>query len=87
MGLVVAGGVEGEVADDFAGVVVDDADVEVVDHDDDGGAGLGAADADVVQSTVVPQDERAVRVDLVVADTEVGLPTAGPKRNDVAGHL
>jgi hypothetical protein len=39
------------------------------------------------QPTVVPQDERAVRVDLVVADTEVGLPTAGPKKNDVAGHL
>jgi hypothetical protein len=62
-------------------------DVHVLREDEDGCAGVAAADADVVQPTVVPQDERAVRVDLVVADTEVGLPTAGPKKNDVAGHL
>ena len=55
MGLVVAGGVEGEVAEEFAGGGVEDADVEVVDEEDDGGAGVGAADADVVQATGVAQ--------------------------------
>jgi hypothetical protein len=35
--LVVAGWVEEEGADDFAGCGVDDADVEVVNEEDDGG--------------------------------------------------
>jgi hypothetical protein len=48
--LVVAGGVEGEVAEDFAGGAVDDADVEVVDEHEHGAAGVGSADADVVHS-------------------------------------
>ena len=48
-GLVVAGGVEGEVAEQFAGGGVDDADVEVVDEHDDVGPGVGPADADVVE--------------------------------------
>jgi hypothetical protein len=43
-GLVVAGGVEGEVAERFAGRGVDDPDVEVGDEEDDG----GSAQADVV---------------------------------------
>lgn len=49
-GLVAAGGVEGEVAKQFAGGGVDDADVEVVDEQEDGLAGVGAADADVVHA-------------------------------------
>ena len=40
VGLVVAGGVQGEVADDFAGVGVDDGDVEVVVADKGGSSGL-----------------------------------------------
>jgi hypothetical protein len=43
--LVVAGGVEGELAEDLAGGLVDDADVEVVDEHEDGLAGVGASDA------------------------------------------
>jgi len=46
--LVVAGGVEGEFAEDFAGGGVDDADVVVVGQEQDGGSGVGLADADVV---------------------------------------
>jgi len=34
-GLVVAGGVDGELAEEFAGRGVDDADVQVVDEQDD----------------------------------------------------
>jgi len=49
-GLVAACGVEGEVAEEFAGGGGDDADVEVGDDEDDGGAGVGAADADVVHA-------------------------------------
>jgi hypothetical protein len=46
--LVVAGGVEDEVAQEFAGGGVDDSDVEVLDEDQDADAGVGSADADVV---------------------------------------
>ena len=48
--LVVAGGVDGEFAEEFAGGGVDDADVEVVDEQDDVGSGVGSADADVVEA-------------------------------------
>ena len=50
--VVAALGVEGEVADDLAGGGVDDADVEVVDEEDDGGSVEGSADADVVEFAV-----------------------------------
>ena len=46
-GLVVAAGVDGEVAEEFAGGGVDDADVEVLDEQDDVGSGVGSSDADV----------------------------------------
>ena len=48
-GLVVPAGVEGEFAEQFAGGGVDDADVQVLDEHQDGGPGVGAADADVVE--------------------------------------
>src|SRR4051794_36972024 len=41
-------GVEGEVAEDFAGGGVDDADVVAVDEEDDAGSVEGSAEADVV---------------------------------------
>ena len=47
-GLVVPGGVEGEVAQDFSGGGVDDGDVVVVGQDQDAGSVVVAADADVV---------------------------------------
>jgi hypothetical protein len=49
-GLVIDGGVEDQFADDLAGGAVDDADVEAVNQHQDGGSGVGSADADVVQS-------------------------------------
>jgi len=44
-GLVVAGGVEGEVAEEFAGVGVDDADVAVGDEHHDAGSGVFGTEA------------------------------------------
>ena len=52
-GLVVAGGVRGEFADQFSGVACDDADVQVVDQEGDSGSGSAGAQADVVQAAVV----------------------------------
>jgi hypothetical protein len=43
--LVVADGVEGEVAQEFAGADVDDADVVVLHEEDDALVGVVAADA------------------------------------------
>ena len=71
--MVVAGGVEGEVAEEFAGGGVDDADLEVVDEHDDGGPVVGSADADVVESAVVAQGHGACVVDSVVADAVFGV--------------
>ena len=48
-GLVVAGGIHCELAEEFAGGGVDDADVEVLDEQQDVGSGVGPADADVVE--------------------------------------
>jgi hypothetical protein len=47
---------------------VGDADVEVVDENDHGGAAVFGAEADVVQATVDAQSDLAVVVDHVVAD-------------------
>ena len=52
LGLVVAGGVDGEFAEDFAGDGVDDGDVEVVGEDEDAGSCVGSSDADVVEFAV-----------------------------------
>jgi hypothetical protein len=46
--LVVPGGVEGELAQEFAGGCVNDADLEVLGQDQDGGSGVCSAHADVV---------------------------------------
>jgi hypothetical protein len=51
--LVVLGGIEGEGAQEFAGVACCDPDVEVGDEGKDAGAGVAAADADVAESAVV----------------------------------
>jgi hypothetical protein len=70
-GLVVAGRVEGELADELAGGGVDDAYLEVVDEHQDAGSGVGPADADVVEAAVVAEGEFAVGVDAVGADAVV----------------
>jgi hypothetical protein len=51
-GLVVAGGVDGELAEEFTGGPVDDEDVQVLDQQRDVGSGVGPPDADVVQAAV-----------------------------------
>jgi hypothetical protein len=68
LGLVVAGGVEGELAEEFAGVVVEDADVASGDEHGDGLLGVAASHADVVQAPGVAEGEFAVGVDLVAAE-------------------
>ena len=75
--LVVACGVEGQFAQELAGGGVDDADLEVLDEQDDAGSGVGSPDADVVESAVVPQGDRAGFVDAVVADSFVGNGVGG----------
>jgi hypothetical protein len=42
-----------------------------VDQDEDGCAGVSAADANVVQPAVVPHGQLSAGIDLVVADPEV----------------
>jgi hypothetical protein len=76
-GLVVAGGVEGEVAEEFAGGGVDDADVGVGDEEDDGGWGVGSSEADVVEAAVVAEGDPAGGVDAVAADPPVDVGVAG----------
>ena len=48
--MVVAAGVEDELAEELPGFGAEDADVSVVDEDLHSGALVGAADADVVQA-------------------------------------
>ena len=75
-GLVVAGGVEGQLAQELAGNGIDDADVQVLDEHEDGGSGMGPADADVVEPAVVAEGDFAVGVDAVRADAVVGAGVA-----------
>jgi hypothetical protein len=56
-GLIVAGGVEGEFADDLSGGCVADGDVGVVDEHQDVFMGVGAADADVAELSCVSEGE------------------------------
>ena len=75
--MVVAGGVQGEFADQLAGMPVGDADVQVVDEQQHGGAAPAGAEADVVQPAVVAEGHRAVVVDGVGSDSVVSGMT-GP---------
>jgi hypothetical protein len=72
-GLVVAGRVDGELAEEFAGGGVDDADVQVLDEQQDAGSGVGPADADVVQTAVDAQGDASAGVEPVGADAVVGV--------------
>jgi hypothetical protein len=68
--LVVAGGVDGELAEEFA-VVGDDAEVLVGDEEPDAGAGVGAADADADELGPVAQGDLAGLVDAIPANPVV----------------
>ena len=50
-----------------------DADVIGVDEEDDLGSGVGSSDADVVESAVEAEGDRAAGVDDVVTDAVVGV--------------
>ena len=75
--------VQDQIADEFSGDGVDDADVQVLDEQDHAGSLVGSADADVVQSAVVAQRHGACFVDGVVADPVVGLGVAGVESQDI----
>jgi hypothetical protein len=76
--LVVAAGIEGEPADQLAGALVKDTDVQIGHEKLDRPALVGSADADVVQPAVVAKGDGAAGVGLVLADSEMGLrPRAG----------
>jgi hypothetical protein len=52
---------------------VDDADVQVLDEEKDAGSGVGAADADVVELSVVAEGDEPGVVDAIGADAVVGV--------------
>ena len=61
---------------ELAGGGVDDADVEVVDEQEDVGSGVGSADADVAELAGDAQGDGAGFVDRVVADSVMGVTGA-----------
>src|ERR1700761_2874736 len=75
-GLVGLVWVEDELSQEFAGVGVDDADVQVLDQEQDAGSGVGAADADVVEASLVAEGDEPGVVDAVGADAVVGVGRA-----------
>lgn len=60
-------------AEELAGGGVDDADVEVGDEQEDVGSGVGPADADVVETAVVAERDRAGLVDAVATDAQISV--------------
>src|SRR5207342_3520405 len=71
--LVVATRIEGEPADQLTCVGGEDPDVEIGREELDHPALVGPAEADVMQPAVVAKGDGAARVDLVPADSEVGV--------------
>ena len=71
-GLVVAVRIQGELADQFAGVLVGDADVQIADEQQHRGAAQVGADADVVEPAVVTDGDGPAGVDLVGPEPVVG---------------
>ena len=78
-GLVVAGGVDGEFAQELAGGGVDHAHLVVLNEQDDVGSGVGSSDADVAQGPGHAQGDGAGAADPVVTDT-VSVSRLGPGR-------
>jgi hypothetical protein len=74
-------GVDGELAKEFAGGRVDDADVQVLDKQDDDGSGVGSPDADVAEPTGDAQRDAPGFVDAVSADPVVGVGAAVAARS------
>ena len=76
LGLVVAFGVDGELAEKFPCGGVDDSDFLVLNEQDYVGSGVGSSDADVVHSGVDAQGDDAGVVDTVVSYSVVGVVVA-----------
>ena len=74
--MVVAAGIDDQVAEDLAGGGVHDGDVEVLDEQDDVGSGVGSTDADMPELAGDAKGNAAGFVDLVVADAVVGVCAA-----------
>lgn len=72
-GLVVAGEVDGEFAQDLSGGGVDDGDVEVVDEELDVGSGVGSAHSDVAELASDAQGHGSGFVDAIGADSVMGV--------------
>ena len=72
LALVVPGGVEGELADEFA-VFIEDADVEIVGEHEDAGAGETSSEADVVELAVVAQRDHAAGIDAIATHAVVPI--------------
>lgn len=75
--MVVAGGVDRECSEEFSGGGIDDANVEVVDEEDDVGSGVGSSDADVAELAGDAEGDDAGGVDAVVSDSVVGVVGSG----------
>ena len=75
--MVVLRGVDGELAEQFSGGDVDDADAEVVDEEEHVGSGVGSPDADVVEVSVDAQRDDAGGVDGVAPDAVVVVVATG----------
>ena len=74
--MIVLAWVDDQVAQDLAGGVVQDGDVEVLDEQDDVGSGAGSADADVSEPTGDAERDAAGLVDLVAANAVVSVSAA-----------
>jgi hypothetical protein len=86
-GLVVGVGLEGEVAEEFAGGGGDDADVAVGDEEDDVGSGVGSSDADVAEAAVAADGDGAGGVDAVAAHAPGGVGVAAGRGGFGAGAV
>ena len=76
LGLVVLGRVDGVFGEEFAGAAGGDEGVGAVDEQDDWGAGVGAADAEVSEPTGVADGDGADIIHGVVADSPVLVAVA-----------
>jgi hypothetical protein len=59
--------------DQFAGGGVDDADVQVLDEQQDVGSGVGPADSDMAELAAGAQGDGAGGADVVGADPVIGI--------------
>jgi hypothetical protein len=86
LGLVVLGGVDRELGEEFA-VFGEDAYVAVGDEEHDAGAGIASADAEVPELGLVAEGDDAAGVDAVAADPVLGGDVLAALFDQVIGGL